>query len=152
MWRGLIKTVPYSSLGQYNDDKNLMLSIWNIAVFQHSMGFWGTIMAHKSPQWPHMSFSSIHSLRRDNLQQNDKLYCWRPESDSGDQDFTSRNHFLKSRLSPLKGFGSPIIKGTGLNKLILMWRCFIMAVHIVVWVIKLMIRLCCSIYHEILVP
>ena len=50
----------------------------------------------------------------------------------------------------LKGFGPPIIKGTGLYKLILVWRGFIMTVHIVVWVITLMISLCCSIYHEIL--
>ena len=50
----------------------------------------------------------------------------------------------------LKGFGPPIIKGTGLYKLIIVWRGFIMTVHIVVWVITLMISLCCSIYHEIL--
>ena len=41
----------------------------------------------------------------------------------------------------LKGFGPPIIKGTGLYKLILVWRGFIMTVHIVVWVITLMISL-----------
>ena len=50
----------------------------------------------------------------------------------------------------LKGFRPPIIKGTGLYKLILVWRGFIMTVHIVVWVITLMISLCCLNYHEIL--
>ena len=110
--------------------------------------------AHKSSQWPLITFSYIHSLRLVNLQQNDKsyaiFYCQKPKIDSGDQDFTSRNHLFWSRLSPLKGFGPPIIKGTGLYKLILVWRGFIMTVHIVVWVITLMIRFCCSIYHEIL--
>ena len=50
----------------------------------------------------------------------------------------------------LKGVGPPIIKGTGLYKLILVLRGFILTVHIVVWVITLIIRFCCSIYHEIL--
>ena len=50
----------------------------------------------------------------------------------------------------LKGLGPPIIKGTGLYRLILVWRGFIMTVHTVVWVITLIIRFCCSIYHEIL--
>ena len=50
----------------------------------------------------------------------------------------------------MEGFGPPIIKVTGLYKLILVWRGFIMTVHIVVWVITLMIRFCSSIYHEIL--
>ena len=60
------------------------------------------------------------------------FYCQQPEIDSGDQDFTSRNHLFWSRLGPLNGFGPPIIKGTGLYKLILMWRGFIMTLLIVV--------------------
>ena len=64
-----------------------------------------------SPQWPLITFSYIHSLRWDNLQQNGMsyaiLYSQQPEIDSGDQDFTSSNHLFWSRLSPLKGFGPP---------------------------------------------
>ena len=85
-----------------------------------------------------------------NVLLNNIFYCQQPEIDSGDQDFTSRNHLFWSRLSPLKGFGLPIIKGAGLYQLILVWRGFIMTVHTVVWVITLIIRFCCSIYHEIL--
>ena len=35
----------------------------------------------------------------------------------------------------MEGFGPPIIKVTGLYKLILVWRDFIMTVHILVWFI-----------------
>ena len=52
--------------------------------------------------------------------------------DSGDQDLTQHDCILWSRLSPMEGFGPPIIKVTGLYKLILVWRDFIMTVHIVV--------------------
>ena len=85
-----------------------------------------------------------------NILLNNTIHCQQPEIDSGVQDFTSRNHLFWSRLSPLKGFGSTLIKGTGLYKLILVWRGFIITVDTVVWVITLMIILCYWIYHEIL--
>ena len=56
------------------------------------------------------------------------FYSQKPEIDTGDQNFTLQNHLFWSRLSPLKGFGPPIINSTGLYKLILVWRCFIKTV------------------------
>ena len=94
--------------------------------------FWGTIRAHKSPQWPLITFSCIHSLRWYNLQQNGMsyaiFYCQKPEIYRSDQNFTSRDHLFWSRLSLLKGLGPPIINITSLYKLILVWRCFIKTV------------------------
>ena len=107
----------YSSLGHYIDDKILLLDIsWNIAVSWKIRAFWGTIRAHKSPQWPLITFSYIHSLRWYNLQQNGMsyaiFYCQKPEIDRSDQNFTSRDHLFWSRLSLLKGLGPPMINST----------------------------------------
>ena len=56
------------------------------------------------------------------------MFCQEPEIDSSDQDFTSRNLIFWSRISNLKGSRLPIINGTGLYRLILVWRCFIKTV------------------------
>ena len=103
-----------------------------LLFLNHFRASWRTIMAHKSPQGPLITFSCIHSLRWYNLQQNDMsyaiFYCQKPEINSCDQDFSSRDHLFWSRLSPLKGYGPPIIHSTGLYRLILVWRCFIKTV------------------------
>ena len=103
-----------------------------LLFLNHFRAFWRTIRAHKSPQWPLITFSCIYSLRWYNLQQNDIsyviFYCQKPEIDNSDQNFTLRKHLFGSRLSLLKGLGPQIINSTGLYKLILVWRCFIKTV------------------------
>ena len=93
------------------------------------------------------------SLSWCDLQQNGVsyviFYCQKGEINSGNQDFTSRDHLFWSRLSPLEGSGPPIINSTGLYRLILVRRCFIKTVPIEIWVITAMIRFCSSVYHEI---
>ena len=116
-----------------NEDKILMLYIMKYCCFLTILGlFFRTIRAHNSPQLPLITFSCIHSLRWYNLQQNDMsyaiLYCQKPEINSSDHGFSSRDHLFWSRLSPLKGSGPPIIHSTGLYRLILVWRCFIKTV------------------------
>ena len=57
-----------------------------LPVSRHLRAFGVPVWAHKSLQWPLITFSCILSLRWDNLQQNDRsqatYYCQKPENDS----------------------------------------------------------------------